>query len=538
MPKLKINAPDGKTIRIDVPQGSTPDQYDSIVDDVLADYAASKVESPGTLKSGALGVMSGVPGGQTLTSAVSAIGDKTYEQAHSELEALKGKAWEEHPVAYGVGKTAGIAGTALVVPASIPAAVGVGAAAGLDVASKPEEFISSATKGAAGGGVFGAAGKYIAAPAATAVMKKFLPGLGKRAVSTIGDPNLKQVESYLKNPEAIRKALSNEGVAQKIAEVSRDLGKASGHLSMGARSALNPKSTPLTTKNLAPIFEDAMQPYLTSGKAATALDDSAIKLLDAQAVRLMDIAKANNGTIPEPALRTVIDKLQKMAAFNEEGQIGTSLKQKIAGDLQFRLKKLLEEANPLYKEAMIPSAQAAKLSGKLQETFKLERGKPTDATIRQAASILKEPKIEERALIDQIKDMTGDDIAKLIVESQTKGAFEAPGAGAALKTFMTGIGFGAGKVSGIPFAGIGGAAAGRFGSEAVHGGNMAKKILDAYLDTSAAWQDSAVRGLLDKYGPILVNAARQGGNQLAATHFVLGTSDPDYQGLEEQMPTQ
>ena len=119
------------------------------------------------------------------------------------------------------------------------------------------------------------------------------------------------VKSYLKDPKAIREALSSTGLAQKIAGVSEDLGVAAGHLSAGARSALNPRNAPLTTKSIAPAFEGAFEKYLVKGKPATALDESAIRLIDDQAARLMKIADTNNGVIPEPELRTIIDKLQK-----------------------------------------------------------------------------------------------------------------------------------------------------------------------------------------------------------------------------------
>lgn len=38
MPKLNITAKDGKTLKINIPEGTDPGQYDSIVDDVMADY--------------------------------------------------------------------------------------------------------------------------------------------------------------------------------------------------------------------------------------------------------------------------------------------------------------------------------------------------------------------------------------------------------------------------------------------------------------------------------------------------------------------
>lgn len=542
MAKLKINAPDGKVLRVDIPEGASPDQYDSIVEDVLADYERSSVETPGTLKSGALGVMSGIPGAQSLVSGIEAIGDETFEGAQRKTEIQKDKAWEEHPVAYGAGKTAGIVGSSLAIPggavSTIPRALATGAAmgglSGLDATKSLEDAPENVVKGAAMGGAFGGATKGLVEPAVAALTNKVAPAVGKGTLAAIGKPTRAQIDDYLQNPESIRSALTKPQIAEKVAESAEDLGKASGHLSQMAKSELVPgKATPID--DLMQSFESAKTKHMTSGIPVTSMDESALKLIDDQYNRLLTLADANGGVVPEPELRATIDKLQQMAKFNEAGNVGTSLSQKVAGDLQFRLKQILEEANPAYKGAMAPSAEAASLSSRLGDTFGVEKGKATDKTVRQVRSLMDEPKIEEQQLISELKDMEGPDIMKLLEKANAREAFDSPGISSALKTFFSGIGFGAGKVSGMPFGGIGGAAAGRFGSEAVHGGNIAKKILDAYIDKSRSWQNSAIRPSLEKYGKILADSAKVGGNQLAATHFVLGTSDPEYQQLEDEL---
>lgn len=533
MAKLKINAPDGKVLRVDVPEGTTPDQYDSIVDDVLKDYEMSNIDT-GTLESGARGLMSGIPGATAAVSGIQALGDKTYEETRRMNELESDKAWEEHPVAYGTGKTAGMVGTALAVPASIPGAIGVGAAAGLDAASKPSDMIEEGIKGAAMGGAFGAVGEKVVAPAVNTLVNKVAPAIGKRTVAAIGDPTLETVESYLKNPERIRQALNPPQIAEKLAGATDDLGKAAGQLSQVARSELRPGAAPMID-DLMGAFESAKGKYLTSGVPVTSLDESALKIIDDQYSRLLGLADANGGIVPEPELRAIIDKLQGMAKFNEAGNVGTSLAQKVAGDLQYRLKQILETNNPAYKAAMAPSAEAASLSGNLAETFGVEGGKATDKTVRQVGSLLKEPKIEEQDLARKLQEATGMDLMDMAKASQQRGEFASSTTGTALKTLMATLGFGAGKMTGVPFGGIGGAATGRFASEGIHGANVAKRILDAYLNQSAKWQNSASKAALDKYGPVLVNAAKLGGTKLAATHFVLATSEPEYQALEEEL---
>lgn len=533
MAKLKINAPDGQVLRVDIPEGTSPDQYDTLANDVLKDYEMSNIET-GTLEAGARGVMSGIPGATAVVSGLQALGDKTYEETRRINELESDKAWEEHPVAYGTGKTAGMVGTALAVPASIPAAVGVGAAAGLDAATKPSDMIEDAAKGAVMGGAFGAAGKYVAEPLVNAAVNKVAPAIGKRAVAAIGEPSLETVESYLKNPERIRQALNQPQLAERVAGTSDDLMKASGHLSEIARNELR-GNVAAPIDDLMQAFESAKDKYLTKGMAATSLDESALKIIDDQYSRMLQLADANGGMVPETELRTLIDKLQGMAKFNEAGNVGTSLPQKIAGDLQHRLKAILETNNPAYKAAMAPSAEAASLSGRVGETFGIEGGKATDKTVRQVGSLLKEPKIEEQDLARKLQEATGMDLIDMAKASQEKGQFETEGVGSAMKTLMATLGFGAGKMTGVPFGGIAGAGAGRFASEGVHGASMAKRILDLYLNKSAQLRNLSNKAALDKFGPVLINAAKLGGNKLAATHFVLATSEPEYQQLENEL---
>ena len=132
------------------------------------------------------------------------------------------------------------------------------------------------------------------------------------------------------------------------------------------------------------------------------------------------------------------------------------------------------------------------------------------------------------ALAEQLKNMTGTDIVDQLKNAQTKENFGAKGPGGALKLLMTGMGFGMGHATGIPGGGIGGAAIGRYAAEGIDGGHVAKSILDMYMK-------GADNAALKTYGPILIQAAKQGGNSLAATHFVLATSKPDYQALMEEV---
>lgn len=521
-----------------------PGAYDNVDDKTLTDKVIAKYpqyasqidstdsEEPGTLKSAALGAMSGIPGAETAVSGIEAISpNKTFEEAHQGLEEAKDKAWEAHPVAYGTGKGAGMVGTALAAPATIPGAIGVGALSGLDAAKNLSEAPIEALKGGVVGGAIGTIGEKVVSP----LINK-IPGMAKGAVASLGSKtSVEDIQNYLNNPEAIRKALSSEEIAGQIGKTAGELGQASGQLSNIARSSLNPENAPISMIDVKPIMQSATQKYLTSGVPATSQDEAAIGVIRDQYGKLLEIAKANNGTIPEPELRGVIDRLQSMANFNEEGNVGTSLKQKVAGDLQHRLKDILEQTNPEYAAKMAPAAEAANLSSNLKDQFSLEGGQPTDTTFNKIKNIGKEGKFEGEDLLNEVNNTTGTDLNEMIKNSRIKGNFEAPGAGGGLRALLPALGYGVGRATGVPFGGIVGAGAGHFAAGAIDGGQVAKNILDTYIKGSSMLENSGLKPIIAKYGPVLVNAAKAGGNQLAATHFVLATSNPEYQKLVDHV---
>lgn len=534
-----------------------PGAYDSVDDRTLAEKVVEKypeyesqvefdvpTEAPGALKSAALGAMSGIPGAETIVSGIQAISpNKTYEEAHKRLEDLKNQAWEEHPVAYGAGKTAGIAGTALAVPASIPAAIGVGAVSGLDVATKIEDMPMDIAKGAGMGGVFGAAGKYIAEPAINAVVNKIAPAIGKRAVASLGKPTLQDVESYLQNPEAIRNALSNPQMAEKLAGSTEDVGKVSGQLASGARELLDKNRGVISLGDIKPIIMGAKQKYLTNGLPASASDEIAIKALDSQYERMYAIAKVNNGEIPETTLQEIIHKLQESIKENTWGNPDASAAQEAMKNLSGRLNGMLKRGNEAYSEAMVPSAEAVSLKSDLVGKFGLETapmGKvsATEATNVKVGNVLKENKTESQDMLEQLKNMTGIDFLDLAKKAQTKEAFEGGGASQGVNVVAHAGGYGLGALSNIPGGRLVGSLLGGVVGHNIDGGQVAKKILDAYIAGSSSFATSVTKKALQKYGPLLIKAAKQGGNQLAATHFVLGTSDPEYQNLVNELESQ
>lgn len=497
------------------------------------DFTDATPEGPGMLKSAALGAMSGVPGAEAAISGIQSLSpDTTYEQAHKGLEDAKDAAWNTHPVAYGGGKTAGMVGTALAAPATIPGAIGVGALSGLDAATKLGDIPLETVKGAGEGAVFGKVGQVVGDNVVTPLINKVLPGAAKRTLAMMGSKtSLEDIQNYLQNPEAINAALTKPEIGEKVAAATNDITKASRGLSENARGILNSENS-VDTKDIKDAAMTAVKKYYVNGNPATAADQTAINTIVDQYQKLAQIAQANEGKIPEDTLRSMIDRMQAATKDSTFGNPEAGTAQTALKEFSGHLNDLLRGENPEYAEAMKPAAEAAGLSKDLQDQFKIENGKATDATFGKVGNVLKEGKTEGYDLLNKIKGMTGTDLVQAIKDAGTKENLSAPGAGGALKTLMTGLGFGVGKTTGIPFGGIAGAAVGRYAAEGMNGGHIAKNILDAYMGGQKSWANSAtIRPLVQKFGPILTSAAKVGGNQLAATHFVLATSNPEYQEL-------
>lgn len=524
-----------------------PGAYDDMDDNTLTQKVLAKYpqyqdmvdESPSKLGSFARGVMSGVPGAETAVSGIeSALTPKTYQESHQGLEDLKNKDWETNPVSYGAGKATGIVGTSLIAPeveglaGAAGVGAGIGALAGADAASKPSDIPLEALKGAPTGAAMGAVGHGIVSG-----LGKAIPAISKSLVANLGNKTtVPGVEAYLDNPGAINSALSKTQIGEKLTDLTSDIGKASGHLSENARGLLDPGNTALTAKGLKDIAMDTMDKYFTEGNIATDADATAVKTILSQYQKLAQIAQDNGGTVPEDTLRAMVDRLQAATKSSTFGNPEASTSQTAIKEFSGKLNDALRSANPDYAEGMQPSADLAKLSGAAKEQFSLKPNfegdlAPSDATVGKIGNVLKEGKTQGSDILDQIKNATGQDLQDMIQKSDIQSSFNEPGPGSATKTLLATLGFGAGKMSGIPFGGIGGAAVGRYAAEGVNGGNVAKGILDFYLKGT----NSPMGKIAAKFGPVLVNAAKTGGNELAATHFVLATSNPEYQALAEHV---
>lgn len=502
---------------------------------------------PGAIESGALGLMSGIPLAETATAGIkSALGDKTYEQEHKNLEDLKNKAWDKHPVAYGAGKGTGIVGSTLLAPESaagrIALATGMGAGAGVDAADKVSDIPLDAVKGAGEGAVLGTAGEGIGA-----LVNKVLPKAAKGAISSMaGGPE--NVDAYLANPEGVNGALGKTASAEKLADHANDLGIASGHLSNDALAKLRPDVSPISMpiKNpnsmvggmvgedtLSPLFAPAENALTVNGTAVGDAQKKALNALQGYKDALTQIAEKNGGKIPETALGSIVRHMQGDVNWNVDDKIVNSAKKELEGTIN----GLLKESNPEYSKVMDAVSEPLGMMGNLKDTFKLGKDGSgnlinSDTTNQKMGTVTDETKSNAQELLNKLGDFTGFDFLKNAKFDKVKSALNEGGKSNPILNVIghTG-GYVAGRMTNVPGGGLVGSLFGGTAAHTLDGGAIAKNIMDRYISGSAALKNSKSYAALQKYGPMLVNAAKQGGNQLAATHFVLATSHPEYQAL-------
>jgi hypothetical protein len=556
-----------------------PGAYDDMDDATLTQKVLAKypqyqdmVDSgPGVLKSGALGVMSGIPGAETAVSGLeSTFTPKTYAEAHQGLEQAKDQAWENHPVAYGAGKVGGMVGTGLVAPeveglqGAAALGAGIGALSGADKAETPDEIPLNAIRNAPMGAALGAganvAGNVLSAGAKWAAPRVLAGMTSKGSTADILD--------YAANPSAINSALDPAQRGPAIAAAASGIGKEAGALSNTAKGLLNPENSPLsasmpepsmpdeatspsmlgvmgkspsstatpTLDSLGDLVDQVKQQFLQNGVPKSGPAEAAVNALDAQMARIRTIAAKNGGDLTEPDMQEQIHELQGIArsVFGDNSDVASA--KGAIGDLSGALNNSLKTANPAYGAAMVPTAAKTKLASQLADQFKLDPTEgggyqASDATNAKVNAAMSDVKPEGGSLFDQVKNSTGQDLQDMMAKSQTKENLNAPGAGGPLKLMMTALGYGAGHNAGIPMGGIAGAAGGRAAAEGVNGASVAKSIVDMWQSGSKSVGGQTAA----KFGPVLAQAAKIGGNQLAATHFVLATSNPEYQSLVDHV---
>lgn len=113
MASLNVQAPDGKTLTVDVPPGTDPSNYGALADDALSHYTTTVSQpSEGKIGSFLRGIANQMPLGNQFASLVS---KGPYSQNLQAIKDITAQDKAQNPVSYGAGAVTGA-----VAPAAIP----------------------------------------------------------------------------------------------------------------------------------------------------------------------------------------------------------------------------------------------------------------------------------------------------------------------------------------------------------------------------------------------------------------------------------
>jgi hypothetical protein len=473
--------------------------------------------------------------------------DKPYTQARTESREAYKAAKEANPKTFTGGEFAGAGSTALVPglgEITIPKLAAQGALYGLgtseaDLTKASPEDMKQATKDIAVGGAAGAIGGTIANKVITPAITKAIPAVAKWATASIIPEKeaLEAVTARLTNPEAIKQALTTPELAEKLSTTTSQALKKAGELSEAARSTLDPNKV-TNVAELADIFKGLKENFITEGIPSGESQEAALATINKwQGVVKRHLA-AGEGDLPDTTLAQLVRDIRKDINYNPQlATAATDSSDKVLNSLSGKLDDILKTNNPEYQAAMVPVDDLMKGISKVSKLFNLVRGKAGEVvqspiTESRVAHALGPNKTYTQEALGHLKNLTGEDLMSEMEKSQLRNVFESGKKGGfGLQAWGTGIGATAGRLFPVPGGALAGGAIGGLAANAAEGGKIAAALIDKYL----AVKDSAVGGAIMKYGPLLADAAKRGGNALAATHFVLATSHPEYQQLTEDI---
>ena len=421
-------------------------------------------------------------------------------------------------------------------------AAGLGAAAALgnSKADLTQGDIAGAAKdtaiGGALGGVMQPAIEKVVAPAIGAVAGKVsdLAGwAGKKALNTAFDVPEEVTSRYLANPDAVNSALSPEDVSQKLADTLGQVRSDTGAANEAAMSTLGTERDPsnLSVGDAIDTLRKFNDP--ASNSLADKLEQEFISRSSGGG--LTGTPEPNAGFLNEQEMHGVKKTLQGLGEWKSPlPTADQSAARSAAGDINNSLKS----NNMDYQTAMGDLSQNIQSKNQLAQKFGIqpdysgnnESGYTfTDRTLSALKDLVRNGKVDRERILDSLNEQGYGDLSDDIRNSLANEKLNGPGnITGTRKTFLGAAAGGAlGHATGIPGASIVGSALGAAGGATLdkYGPQIAKKALDA---TVLVNQLSSSPGAQRFVGAIQ-SAASQGQGALAATHFILSQTEPDYQ---------
>lgn len=502
------------------------------------------------LESGLRGVAQGATFGfsDEITGALeSMLTEKTYKQARDESRKAYEQAQEQNPYSYGTGQIGGAVATALIpglgeMNLAKAAAMGGVQALGDSTADNTQDMALDVAKGGAlGAGTFGVLNKVVA-PAAKYVSGKIsekapnvMETISKKVGKGIFGVDEQATENYLKNSVDVNNSRSMGELADSVlnraddASAISEMRSKASELSNDAWATLNKKSG-ITKKEIT----DAITNYIDDPKAGLTIDGNVVGNAQELALRRMEALKKQIDSfgaenISEENLKRIISNLDDNINWNnpEQGPTNDAIK-----SLRTFIDTKLKTQNPAYKTAMEKVEEVTKAQNEVKSVFQNRMNPESYDKFNKAVKNLinKDEMSSANQAVNKIQEHTGYDLRKDITNSWTKAQFEKGDINGSRKTLLGGvIGTAAGSVVGAPT--IGGAVGGAVGFTADrYAGPIFKKVLDGSISAN----QYAAKFANTKFAKVITDAASRGNSSLAATHFLLSQTNPDYRKMSQE----
>lgn len=520
----------------------------------------SQLESAirGIAQGGSLGFVDEITG--ALEAAMS---DKAYAQARDESRKAYEEAQASNPITYGAGEIGGAIGTAFIPGLNIAKGATLGAraagAAGLGATAALGSSQADLTKGeyadaakdtaigAALGGALQYGGEKYIAPAFKKAGQwvsdsefgnNTLKKMGKIAANIPED----HTGRYLDNPEVINKAMSREELAENLLDETGVLTQLKEKIGLADSFAWNEldQNTVISKSALLDGAAETLQKKILDPKGALSRTNgfgSSYDKLSAINGELDKISAAFGDNLSEADLKSIVQDISKKA-YSDAGSPKYTHSAEGLRDLAEYFNGSLKGGNKEYEKLMVPVANMTKLSKDLERNFinkqdpgsydkflsKLNRWNGADESSSMKSGLKLADKLNGTSLSDDINNTLAN-------ESFSKGDTQ----GSRKTLFGTVVGGGIGTLVGGPvgtvIGGALGAGVGQVGDK--YAGVIFKQILNGKIAADKGIQQIAPR--MGKFAQPLMDAAKRGNTSLAATHFILQQTQPEYRKMIQDM---
>lgn len=377
MASLKITTPDGKTLRVNIPEGTDPAQYDAMANEAVQHYMASKGPQLMGDLTPSTGSMDVNDQGNVTTNPISEAG-KAVEAGYTglaDLATLKGlptaaanveNVMNDQAPTTASGKVGRFAGS-FFTPVQI-ALQATGAAAAPYVAKGLGAVARPVTKFAAG-----------AFPKISKVL-----GASPEAIGALVD-----------NPEAVRAAKSMPEVAEDVASTVRGLSQKGMDVAKAGKTLLS------STKPVAGL-EKSLMSYadeIATSPAAEEADQLAAKYV-------REFAEKIKGKVSEKEVGALIDSLdEKIGA--KWAKANPTLMVETKEGIRRLLSRALQAQNKEYAAAMAESASTFGPTEALSKNLALREGVPSDSTIPALKKVIDPEALATQRALSSFPAMSG-----------------------------------------------------------------------------------------------------------------------------------